>query len=83
MFGIESTAYDKKVYAEQLQDFLPDTLVDVHVHLWTPESRKGYVRSDNGIQFLWHERVRTSHACLLGASCPVYSWNGNCCNYFG
>ena len=55
MFGIESTAYDKKVYAEQLQDFLPDTLVDVHVHLWTPESRKGYVRSDNVVT--WPERL--------------------------
>lgn len=47
MFGIESTAYDRKVYNEQLKDFLPDKLVDVHVHLWTPESREGYAHSDN------------------------------------
>ncbi len=55
MFGMEATAYDKKVYAEQLRDFLPDKLVDAHVHLWTPESRKDYLRSDNLVT--WTELV--------------------------
>jgi len=42
MFGIQATDYDKKVYAEQLADFLPDSIVDAHVHLWTPECQKKY-----------------------------------------
>ena len=30
----EVTEYDKKVYEEQLKDFLPDKIFDVHVHVW-------------------------------------------------
>ena len=32
MFGFERTAYDKKVYEEQLKDFLPETFIDIHTH---------------------------------------------------
>ncbi len=39
MFGIEVTSYDRKVYEEQLRDFLPDKLVDVHVHLTTMDMK--------------------------------------------
>jgi len=39
VFGIEVTAYDRKVYEEQLRDFLPDKLVDVHVHLTTMDMK--------------------------------------------
>jgi len=28
------TEYDKKVYEEQLKDFLPDKMIDVHAHIW-------------------------------------------------
>lgn len=55
MFGIEATAYDRKVYTEQLADFLPDKMVDVHVHLWTPECRENYARSSNLVT--WPELV--------------------------
>lgn len=47
MFGIEATAYDHRVYEEQLRDFLPDVLVDAHVHLWTPQGREGYAHAES------------------------------------
>lgn len=47
MFGITATPYDQKVYAEQLADFLPDTIVDIHVHLWEPKAKEGYLGSAN------------------------------------
>ena len=30
----EVTAYDKKVYEEELKDFLPEKMLDVHTHVW-------------------------------------------------
>ncbi|MEA4965252.1 MAG: amidohydrolase family protein [Oscillospiraceae bacterium] len=30
----EVTDYDKQVYEEELRDFLPDKLLDVHAHVW-------------------------------------------------
>ena len=40
MFGVNLTDYDKKVYEEQLKDFLPDKFIDAHVHLWEEGTRK-------------------------------------------
>ena len=40
MFGIDVTDYDKKVWAEELCDFLPDKIIDVHMHIWEPGTRK-------------------------------------------
>ena len=31
------TPYDTEVYQEQLKDFLPDTFVDCHTHIWLEE----------------------------------------------
>ena len=55
MFGMKATPYDLRVYEEQLADFLPDRMIDVHVHLWTPEARENYHRSENLVT--WPERV--------------------------
>ena len=33
----EVTAYDKKIYEEELKDFLPDKIIDIHTHLWLKE----------------------------------------------
>ena len=33
----EVTAYDKKIYEEELKDFLPDKILDVHTHVWLDE----------------------------------------------
>ena len=30
----EVTDYDKKIYEEELKDFLPDKILDVHTHVW-------------------------------------------------
>ncbi len=37
MFGFDLTDYDRKVYLEELKDFLPDTIVDSHAHCWRRE----------------------------------------------
>lgn len=33
----EVTDYDKKIYEEELKDFLPDKILDVHTHVWLDE----------------------------------------------
>ena len=50
MFGVNVTDYDKKVWEEELCDFLPGRIIDCHVHLyreemqrWASEDRKGCV----------------------------------------
>lgn len=50
MFGVTVTDYDRRVYSEELADFLPDKIIDVHVHIYKqemqkvrPEERKGCV----------------------------------------
>lgn len=40
MFGFEATDYDKKVYEEELYDFLPDKIVDTHTHVYLEEHQK-------------------------------------------
>lgn len=30
----EVTAFDKKIYEEELRDFLPDKIFDIHTHVW-------------------------------------------------
>ena len=50
MFGVNVTDYDRKVWEEELKDFLPDKIIDCHVHIykeemqkWESEDRKGCV----------------------------------------
>lgn len=33
----EITPYDRKVYEEELKDFLPDKILDIHTHVWRKE----------------------------------------------
>ncbi len=51
MFGINVTDYDRKVYEDELRDFLPDKMIDAHVHLYLegmeredPKDLKGCVK---------------------------------------
>ena len=37
MFGINVTEYDKRVWNEELSDFLPDKMIDCHVHIYLKE----------------------------------------------
>ena len=34
MYGIDLTDHDKKLYEEELAEFLPDKIIDVHIHIW-------------------------------------------------
>lgn len=40
MFGYEMSDYDKKIYEEYLKDFLPQKIVDCHIHIWPKELPK-------------------------------------------
>ena len=40
MFGVNVTDYDRQVYEEELRDFLPDTIIDVHVHIYKQEMQR-------------------------------------------
>lgn len=50
MFGVEITDYDKKVYEEQLKNFLPDNIVDIHIHLWEPGTKIATEENTKGMQ---------------------------------
>lgn len=39
MFGVNITDYDKHVWEEKLDGFLPQKMIDIHVHLWEPGTR--------------------------------------------
>lgn len=43
--GITVTDYDREVYEKELKDFLPDTFIDVHVHLWKQEFMRTQTKS--------------------------------------
>ena len=51
MFGYKMTDYDKKVYEEELFDFLPDKIVDSHTHV----SEKG--QDVNNFRDYWVNKV--------------------------
>ena len=36
----EVTSYDKKIYEEELRDFLPEKILDVHTHVWLDSLRE-------------------------------------------
>lgn len=40
MFGFNLTDYDKKVYEEEINEFVPKNIVDVHTHVYTLASRR-------------------------------------------
>ena len=40
----EVTANDKRVYEEELKDFLPDKILDVHTHVWLAEMKDKIVK---------------------------------------
>lgn len=39
MFGFKLTDYDRRVYEEELFDFLPETIVDSHTHVYKKENK--------------------------------------------
>ena len=56
MFGIQLTDYDKKVWEEELCDFLPDRIIDTHVHIYK-ESMERYVAGETKGCVSWPHMV--------------------------
>ena len=52
MFGYKTTEYDKKVYEEEIDEFLPKNFIDCHTHVYTVNSKK----VENGPVY-WPSRV--------------------------
>jgi len=46
MFGYLMSNYDQKIYEEELADFLPDKIIDVHNHIWKKEFTSGAKKHD-------------------------------------
>lgn len=40
MFGYEMSEYDLKIYNEQIKDFLPDKIIDIHAHVYKKDFEK-------------------------------------------
>ena len=57
MFGVDLNEYDKRVYEEELRDFLPEKFIDVHVHLWEPGTRRDKTPGN----VTWTSMVAPSH----------------------
>ena len=54
----ELTAYDKKIYEEELKDFLPDKFIDIHTHLWRKEfAQGGAMKPKNKGLVIWPDLV--------------------------
>ena len=58
------TDVDKRVYEEQLKDFLPDKMIDIHTHIWRlersqtkPRCRKKEKGPLNGLHWLQQTTV--------------------------
>lgn len=60
MFGYQMSDYDKKVYQEELQEFLPETIVDSHVHICTEEHLCDY-QKDGATKWIYR----------VGVTCPI------------
>ena len=58
MFGVNVTDYDRKVYEEELCDFLPQNIVDAHVHIYKEEMQQEKAEDRKGC-------VNCPHICLL------------------
>ena len=54
MFGFKLTDYDKKVYQEELADFLPKNIVDCHTHVYRKEDKN---QLPPGTPVYWPRRV--------------------------
>ena len=66
MFQLRYNEYDAEVYRKELKDFLPDTFIDIHTHVWKT-GFKPYGASNGGAT--WTEFVADEQTAedLLGA----------------
>ncbi|MBR0277666.1 MAG: amidohydrolase family protein [Clostridia bacterium] len=61
MFGYEQDAYDKKVYEEQIQDFLPNKIIDIHNHVYKKEFAKNTPRVSGIVAW----------TSMVASACPI------------
>jgi uncharacterized protein len=52
----EVTPYDREIYRNQLDQFLPDRIIDMHTHVWL-ERLRGRERTDSGRTASWPYKV--------------------------
>lgn len=57
MFGITVTDYDKLIYEEELKEFLPDKMIDCHVHLWTDGMERAEEKTSRKGMVDWTKKV--------------------------
>lgn len=53
----EVTEYDKKVYEEELRDFLPENILDVHTHVWLQKFKRVNPEDDEKRTVTWPDMV--------------------------
>lgn len=66
MYALNMTDYDRMVYETELKDFLPDTFIDIHTHIWKVSFRP-YGSANGGSE--WTRRVadeQTAEALMDG-----------------
>lgn len=56
MFGVNVTDYDRKVWENELSDFLPDKIIDCHVHIYREEMQRWESKDRNGC-VMWPHMV--------------------------
>lgn len=56
----EVTEYDKKIWEEELKDFLPEKIFDIHTHVYKKEYYAGYV-AKKGRTVTWTEAVASEN----------------------
>jgi len=66
MFRLLMNDYDAKVYREELRDFLPDTFIDLHAHIWKNTFRP-YGASNGGATWTHLVSDEQTGADLMGA----------------
>ncbi len=52
---LEINAFDRKVYAERIQNFLPERVIDIHTHVWLGKFKGAY--NDPRRAATWPDRV--------------------------
>lgn len=51
MFGYKMNEYDKRIYEEELKDFLPDKMIDMHNHVYKAEFKKNIKRASGVVSW--------------------------------
>jgi len=57
----EVTEYDKKVWEEELKDFLPEKILDVHTHVYKKEFYADFEKKEKGRNVTWTATVASEN----------------------